>query len=263
MACMVARARRPGLRDAHPDARRPADLRPGDRDRRRPASRTSPTATPPTRATSWARWSAPSSATGCSATSRRARTKGAARRRRRRPARRSSTRAGSCSRRSSPTSTNYMTIAREEIFGPVLIVIPFDDDDDAVRIANDNQYGLGGYVTSRLVRAGRGGRPSACGPASSASTAACRYGADAPFGGYKASGVGRQNGIEGFQQYTEVKTYAVGVPPPSNDPCASPSSGRARSARPCRNGCSRPVTTSPCTPAGPRCASTSPRRAPR
>ena len=39
------------------------------------------------------------------------------------------------------------------------------------------------------------------------------YGADAPFGGYKASGVGRQNGIEGFQQYTEVKTIAVGVPP--------------------------------------------------
>ena len=39
-----------------------------------------------------------------------------------------------------------------------------------------------------------------------------QYGADAPFGGYKASGVGRQNGIEGFQQYTEVKTYAVGVP---------------------------------------------------
>ena len=44
--------------------------------------------------------------------------------------------------------TNDMTIAREEIFGPVLIVIPFDDDDDAVRMANDNQYGLGGYVTS-------------------------------------------------------------------------------------------------------------------
>ncbi len=46
---------------------------------------------------------------------------------------------------------NSMTIAREEIFGPVLIVIPFDDDDDAVRIANDNQYGLGGYVTSGSV----------------------------------------------------------------------------------------------------------------
>ena len=79
----------------------------------------------------------------------------------------SSRRAGSCSPRCSPTSTNDMTIAREEIFGPVLIVIPFDDDDDAVRIANDNQYGLGGYVTG-LRRAGAWRSPGGCGPASSA-----------------------------------------------------------------------------------------------
>ena len=54
---------------------------------------------------------------------------------------------------------NSMTIAREEIFGPVLVVIPFDDDDDAVRIANDSQYGLAGCVTSATEDAGAGGRP--------------------------------------------------------------------------------------------------------
>jgi aldehyde dehydrogenase (NAD+) len=107
---------------------------------------------------------------------------------------------------------NSMTIAQEEIFGPVLVVVPFDDDDDAVRIANDNQYGLGVGVTSaseeramgvaRRIRAGTVGI-----------NGGVWYGADAPFGGYKASGIGRQNGIEGFEQYTETKTYAGGLPP--------------------------------------------------
>jgi len=105
---------------------------------------------------------------------------------------------------------NSMTIAREEIFGPVLVVVPFDDDDDAVRIANDNQYGLAGMVTSASeeralavasrIRAG-----------SLSVNGGVGYGADAPFGGYKASGVGRQNGIEGFLQYLETKTIAVGI----------------------------------------------------
>jgi acyl-CoA reductase-like NAD-dependent aldehyde dehydrogenase len=103
--------------------------------------------------------------------------------------------------------TNDMTIAREEIFGPVLVVIPYEDDDDAVRIANDSSYGLAGFVLgesfersagiARRLRAGsiglNGGAP---------------YGADLPFGGYKSSGVGRQNGIAGFEQYLEVKSVA-------------------------------------------------------
>jgi aldehyde dehydrogenase (NAD+) len=107
---------------------------------------------------------------------------------------------------------NSMTIAREEIFGPVLVVIPFDDDDDAVRIANDSPYGLGCGVTSgseeravalaRRIRAG-----------SAMINGGIWYGADAPFGGYKASGIGRQNGVEGFEQYTETKTIAGGLPP--------------------------------------------------
>jgi aldehyde dehydrogenase (NAD+) len=106
---------------------------------------------------------------------------------------------------------NSMTVAREEIFGPVLVVVPFEDDDDAVRIANDNQYGLGCGVTSgseeralAVARRIRAGTVSING--------GVWYGADAPFGGYKASGIGRQNGVEGFEQYTETKTYAGPLP---------------------------------------------------
>ncbi len=107
---------------------------------------------------------------------------------------------------------NSMTIAQQEIFGPVLVVVPFDDDDDAVRMANDNQYGLGVGVTS-----GSEERALAVGRRVRAGTVSINggvwYGADAPFGGYKASGIGRQNGLEGFEQYTETKTYAGGLPP--------------------------------------------------
>ncbi|ABW14100.1 aldehyde dehydrogenase [Parafrankia sp. EAN1pec] len=102
---------------------------------------------------------------------------------------------------------NSMTIAQEEIFGPVLVVIPFDDDDDAVRIANESVYGLSGgvfsgslersFAVARRVRTGgmcvNGGTP---------------YGADLPFGGYKHSGIGRQNGTPGFEQYLETKSLA-------------------------------------------------------
>ena len=102
---------------------------------------------------------------------------------------------------------NSMTIAQEEIFGPVLVVIPFEDDDDAVRIANDSAYGLSGGVYSasldrsmavaRRVRAGTMGV-----------NGGIWYGADVPFGGFKDSGVGRQNGIAGFDQYVETKSLA-------------------------------------------------------
>jgi aldehyde dehydrogenase (NAD+) len=102
---------------------------------------------------------------------------------------------------------NSMTIAQEEIFGPVLVAIPFEDDDDAVRIANDSAYGLAGGVFSasldrslavaRRIRTGmmsvNGGAP---------------VGPDVPFGGYEDSGVGRQNGVAGFEQYLETKAVA-------------------------------------------------------
>src|SRR5580704_5210915 len=100
------------------------------------------------------------------------------------------------------------TIAQEEIFGPVLVVIAFEDDDDAVRIANDSIYGLSGAVTSasedramavaRRVRTGtlmvNGGFWNA---------------PDVPFGGYRQSGVGRENGVEGFEEYLETKAIAL------------------------------------------------------
>jgi aldehyde dehydrogenase (NAD+) len=102
---------------------------------------------------------------------------------------------------------NAMTIAREEIFGPVLCVIPFDDDEDAVRIANDSAYGLAGYVLSgsreRSLAVARRLRAGSIGVDGGAA-----YGADVPFGGYKSSGVGRQNGHAGFDQYLEVKSVA-------------------------------------------------------
>jgi aldehyde dehydrogenase (NAD+) len=104
---------------------------------------------------------------------------------------------------------NSMTIAQEEIFGPVLCVIGYRDEDDAVRIANDSQYGLSGAITSgdleRSKRVARRIRTGTLGL-----NGGIWYGADAPFGGYKQSGVGRQCGIEGLEIFTETKT--VGWP---------------------------------------------------
>ena len=102
---------------------------------------------------------------------------------------------------------NSMTIAQEEIFGPVLVAIPFDGDDDAVRVANDSQYRLAGGVFSgsteralAVAKRIRTGQVSVNG--------GLNYGPDMPFGGYRQSGLGRQNGNEGFEQYIEVKAIA-------------------------------------------------------
>jgi aldehyde dehydrogenase (NAD+) len=107
-------------------------------------------------------------------------------------------------------ATNDMRIAREEIFGPVLTVIPYTDVKDAVRIANDSDYGLAGSVwtadtelgmdIARTVRAGTYG--------------VNQYTMDfmAPFGGFKGSGIGREFGHEGLDHYTEIKAI---IPPGS------------------------------------------------
>jgi aldehyde dehydrogenase (NAD+) len=105
---------------------------------------------------------------------------------------------------------NRMTIAQEEIFGPVICVIPHDGDDDAVRIANESQYGLGGSVSSGSAERSMGvARRIRAGVISV--NGAPWYGPMAPFGGFKQSGVGRQCGYEGFEQYTETKTYGLPV----------------------------------------------------
>lgn len=106
--------------------------------------------------------------------------------------------------------TNDMTIAQEEIFGPVLSVIAYEDEADAIRIANDSPYGLSGMVWSAdearalaVARKIRTGTISVNG--------GNYYSADAPFGGYKQSGIGREMGLEGFEEYLETKTIAIGV----------------------------------------------------
>lgn len=108
--------------------------------------------------------------------------------------------------------TNDMRIAQEEIFGPVLVVIPFEDDEDAIRIANESNYGLGGSVVSgdrergmnvaRRVRAG---------------TISVNDGmsitGDLPFGGFKGSGMGREWGLEGIEEFLDLKAVAIGLGP--------------------------------------------------
>jgi aldehyde dehydrogenase (NAD+) len=103
---------------------------------------------------------------------------------------------------------NKMRIAQEEIFGPVLVVIPYEDDEDAIRIANDSVFGLSGGVASasnerglavaRRIRTG-----------TFAVNGANYFAADTPFGGYKQSGIGREMGREGFEEYLETKSVAV------------------------------------------------------
>ncbi|MFQ3555655.1 aldehyde dehydrogenase [Streptomyces gramineus] len=102
---------------------------------------------------------------------------------------------------------NSMRIAREEIFGPVLVVIPYDDEDEAVRIADDSEYGLSGGVWSaddahalEIARRLRTGTVTVNGAAISF---------DGPFGGYKASGIGREYGAVGLAQYVEHKSVTL------------------------------------------------------
>ena len=105
---------------------------------------------------------------------------------------------------------NDMRIAQEEIFGPVLVVIPFTDDADAIRIANESPYGLGGSVIAgdpeRAARVARGYRVGAVSVNGGMSIAG-----DLPFGGFKGSGVGREWGREGIQEFLDTKVIAVRV----------------------------------------------------
>jgi len=99
--------------------------------------------------------------------------------------------------------TNDMTIAREEIFGPVLTILPYKDEQDAVSIANDTVYGLSGYVQSGSVEHAR----KVASQLRTGNVHLNGAGPDlnAPFGGYKQSGIGREWGEFGFEEFLEVK----------------------------------------------------------
>jgi aldehyde dehydrogenase (NAD+) len=107
--------------------------------------------------------------------------------------------------------SNKSSLAQDEIFGPVLCAIPYDDDEDAVRIANDSRYGLSGAVTgSSLSRAHEIARRIRTGTMSV--NGGQYFAIDAPFGGYRESGLGRENGIQGFEEYLETKLIAAPAP---------------------------------------------------
>jgi len=103
-------------------------------------------------------------------------------------------------------ANNQMTIAREEIFGPVLTIMPFDTEEEAIEIANDTPYGLTNYVqttdgekANRMALALRSGMVEMNGQS---------RGAGAPFGGMKASGKGREGGVWGLEDFMEVKAVS-------------------------------------------------------
>ena len=102
--------------------------------------------------------------------------------------------------------TNTMTIAREEIFGPVLSILPFDSEDEAIAIANDTPYGLTNYIQTtnpdRLMRVARQLRSG------DIQTNGKSTGPGAPFGGVKASGIGREGGLHGLSEFLEVKAVS-------------------------------------------------------
>ena len=102
---------------------------------------------------------------------------------------------------------NNMRVAQEEIFGPVLVIIPFDDEDEAIRIANDTPYGLAAYLqTGDKERAERVSRQLRAGGVH-VNGGGYNYGS--PFGGYKESGNGREGGDMGLEDYLETKALHI------------------------------------------------------
>ena len=98
--------------------------------------------------------------------------------------------------------TNDMTIAQEEIFGPVLCIIKYNTEDEAINIANDSEYGLAGYVQGELSHAQEVARKIRAGQITINGGA---RGTGAPFGGYKTSGNGREHGVHGMEDFLETK----------------------------------------------------------
>jgi acyl-CoA reductase-like NAD-dependent aldehyde dehydrogenase len=112
---------------------------------------------------------------------------------------------------------NGMRIAQDEVFGPVLAVIPFTDEEDAVAIANDSRFGLGaGVWTSDIGRAFRMSERIRSGTVWVNTYRAVSY--MAPFGGQKDSGIGRENGIGAMDEYLDTKTVWINTGAPEGNP---------------------------------------------
>jgi aldehyde dehydrogenase (NAD+) len=114
---------------------------------------------------------------------------------------------------------NRMRIAREEVFGPVLAVIPFDDEEEAYAIANDTDYGLAaGVWTSDMARAIRATERIRAGTIWVNTYRMGGY--SLPFGGFKRSGLGREGGIDAMKDFLGVKTVVIGLDPSQANPFA-------------------------------------------
>ena len=103
--------------------------------------------------------------------------------------------------------SNDMSIAREEIFGPVLSVIPFDDEAEAITLANDTEYGLAATVWTSDVR--RALRMTKAIRAGTVGVNGYQLEPNSPFGGYRQSGMGREGGRAAVESYTELKTVLL------------------------------------------------------
>ena len=113
--------------------------------------------------------------------------------------------------------TPGMSVAGEEVFGPVLAVLPFDTEDEAVALANDTRYGLAGAVWTKDVH--RAHRVAHALRAGTIWVNAYRVVApDVPFGGYGMSGLGRENGIDAVREYTQTKAIWVELTGGTRDP---------------------------------------------
>jgi aldehyde dehydrogenase (NAD+) len=110
-----------------------------------------------------------------------------------------------------------MQVARDEIFGPVLSVIPFESEEDLIRQANDTRYGLAAGIWTRdIQKAHRVAHALRVGTVWVNSYRTLSF--NTPFGGYKMSGIGRENGMESLKEYTQVKSVWVELSGKTRDP---------------------------------------------